>query len=80
MVSPEDFGNLKDEVVSQGVLQLEIHRQLILLNSKLGTIPCDSHTVQLKWLERLSIGCICFSGSVVLTIIANFEKIKKVFT
>ena len=69
MISPEEFSALREDV-------REINRQIMCLNRQ----PCAKHDVQIKWLERVTFGLIGFSGALLLGLITNFDKIKKVFT
>lgn len=71
---------VRDLVIEQGTLLHEIARRLIIIEDKMDSKPCSDHAAKLRMQDRIITGLLAFSGTVLITLLTNMDKIKRAFS
>ena len=76
----DDDRDVRDMVIEQSVLLREIGRRLLNIEQKVDRMPCEENKAKLKFQERVIMGLLGFSGSLLIGLLANIDKIRKAFS
>jgi len=78
-VQRKEDREVRDMVIEQGALLREIARRLLIIEVKVDK-PCAVNSDRIKTHSKIIGGLIVFSGSLLIAIITNIDKIIKVLT
>ena len=80
-VQREEDRDVRDMVIEQGALLREIARRLLIIEVEVKIVkPCAVNTDRINTHSKIIGGLIIFSGSLLIAIVSNIDKIIKVLT